>query len=586
MSEYFSNIVSGLKSFTKGLQLTMQHFNNRKKLVATLQYPHEKWPIPERNIGFELEEYNVIRSRLEVDIEDCIGCLKCERACPVDCIKIETIKPPKGGDFDCGVTTNGTQKKMLVPRFSIDMTECMFCNLCVFPCPEECIYMVGGPNSSKHEIEYEFAARERSPLIFEFAVATEKEIIAAGGIDYLNKKKGIVPDEKPKEVKSTLKKTEPKLNFEAVNAFTDRMTRALAKKAFTAGARAGSDAATVATQVKSALVDADKFLPEYESIIENIASSPLMTSAGPTTELKAKPASGPDIKLLNSITDKMVRGTAKKAFMAAKRAGKDGAGISDDIKKALTDAGKLTDEVIAILKSFSVPGNSEVSNESSVASAPDIKKLNSIEDKMVRGLAKKSFMAAKRAKSSAADTVAHILKDLKEADKLTADLEDIVKSIVPDTVDATPAPKTEFNLDIKKLNSIEDKMVRGLAKKSFMAAKRAKNSAADTVTNILNDLKEADKLTPDLEIIVKSIAPDTVAATQAPKTEFNLDIKKLNLIEDKMIRGMAKKAFMAAKRAASTPEETVAQIEAVLKENDKLIDEVQTTVKSLLENES
>ena len=43
---------------------------------------------------------------------------------------------------------------------------------------------------------------------------------------------------------------------------------------------------------------------------------------------------------------------------------------------------------------------------------------------------------------------------------------------------------------------------------------------------------------------------------------------------------------MAAKRAASTPEETVAQIEAVLKENDKLIDEVQTTVKSLLENES
>mgnify|MGYP002725516054 CR=1 FL=1 len=584
MSEYFSNIVNGLKSFAEGLQLTMQHFNNRKKLVATLQYPHEKWPIPDRNIGFELEEYNVIRSRLEVDIQDCIGCLKCERACPVSCIKIETIKPPKGGDFDCGVTTNGTQKKMLVPRFSIDMTECMFCNLCVFPCPEECIYMVGGPNSSKHEIEYEFAARERDPLIFEFAVATEKEIIAAGGTDYLNKKKGIVPDVKQKEVKPAPKKSaEPKLNFEAVNAFTDRMTRALAKKAFTAGVRAGSNATEVAAKVKSALMEADKFHPEHEPIITNIAASPLMTSPEPA---KAKPASGPDIKLLNGITDKMVRGTAKKAFMAAKRAGKDGAGIADDIKKALTDAGKFTDDIITILNSYSDPGKPESDTKPSTSSAPDIKKLNSIEDKMVRGLAKKSFMAAKRAKSSASDTVTKILNDLKEADKLTPDLENIVKSIAPEAPAKAPPAKAEFTLDIKKLNSIEDKMIRGLAKKSFMAAKRAKSSASDTVTNILNDLKKADKLTPELEIIVKSIAPD--APTEAPtaKADFNLDIKKLNLIEDKMIRGMAKKAFMAAKRAGDTPDDTVARIEAVLKENDKWISDVQTTVKSLLENES
>ena len=114
---------------------------NKKEKVATLQYPHEKWPIPERNIGFNHSEYNLIRSRLHVDIDDCIACMQCERACPVDCIKIDSIKPPKDNDFDCGMTSNDTQKKMIVSRFTIDMSECMYCNLCVYPCPEECIYM-------------------------------------------------------------------------------------------------------------------------------------------------------------------------------------------------------------------------------------------------------------------------------------------------------------------------------------------------------------------------------------------------------------------------------------------------------------
>mgnify|MGYP003309698719 CR=1 FL=1 len=95
--------------------------------------------------------------------------MQCERACPVDCIKIDTIKPPKGSEYDCGKTSFDTQKKMIVPRFTIDMSECMYCNLCVYPCPEECIYMVGGPNSSKHPIDYEFSQFDRKDLIYQFA---------------------------------------------------------------------------------------------------------------------------------------------------------------------------------------------------------------------------------------------------------------------------------------------------------------------------------------------------------------------------------------------------------------------------------
>ena len=139
ITTYFNNIASGVKSFLSGLALTWDHFKNKKEKVATLQYPHEKFPVPEKNIGFEHSEYNVIRSRLHVDIDDCIGCLQCERACPVDCIKIDTIKPPKDSEYDCGKTSHDTQKKMIVPRFTIDMSECMYCNLCVYPCPEECI---------------------------------------------------------------------------------------------------------------------------------------------------------------------------------------------------------------------------------------------------------------------------------------------------------------------------------------------------------------------------------------------------------------------------------------------------------------
>src|SRR6516164_8032905 len=62
------------------------------------------------------------------DLSTCIGCDKCARACPVDCIYIEKIKNPVGKGF----RVNG---------FKIDYTKCMFCALCVDPCPVDCIFM-------------------------------------------------------------------------------------------------------------------------------------------------------------------------------------------------------------------------------------------------------------------------------------------------------------------------------------------------------------------------------------------------------------------------------------------------------------
>lgn len=402
MQTYLKNIYSSIKTLIVGMKVSLKHFNNKKELVATLQYPHEKWPIPERNIGFEEKDYNLIRSRLHVDIDDCIGCLQCERACPVDCIKIDTIKPPKGSDYDCGMTSNDTQKKMIVSRFTIDMAECCYCNLCAYPCPEECIYMVGGPNSHKHDMDYEFGKYERDGLLYEFADATDDEIIAVGGEKYLEKKRdraneldnalelvAMAAEKEQQEVdkgeeKSTETKSDtpaiPKYNFESLNKIADKPARGLAKRAFARGHREDKDPKDVVGMIKSDLEKANRYSADYEPFITAVGDAPLVilpegaepkpakeevkavevpveetskttaeTTKSEAQEVKATPSGIPDIKILNDISDKMARGIAKKAFTAAKREKLDTAGFIAKIEDALKDADKSADEYSEII---------------------------------------------------------------------------------------------------------------------------------------------------------------------------------------------------------------------------------------------
>tara|TARA_B100000965_G_scaffold53804_1_gene40290 strand:+ start:2891 stop:3790 length:900 start_codon:yes stop_codon:yes gene_type:complete len=269
MKQYFIDIYDTVRSMMSGMSLTMHHLKNKKDLVSTLQYPNEKWPQPDRSIGFDHEDYNVIRSRLHVDIDDCIGCLQCERACPVDCIKIDTIKPGKGVDFDCGETSNDTKKKMIVPRFTIDMSECMYCNLCVYPCPEECIYMVGGPNEPKHEIDYEYGKYVKHDLVFEFSNVTDQQIIDIGAQTYLDDR----------------------------NNKVSKINQGMLLK--------GNE------QLKS-------------SVSTPVAPEPV--SAAPAPTQAAAPVQASDtlnIKCLEIIEDKKLRGSAKKVFFKSKKAGED-----------------------------------------------------------------------------------------------------------------------------------------------------------------------------------------------------------------------------------------------------------------------
>lgn len=151
MKTYLKNTWLGIYTVLVGMKITFKHLF---KPAVTIQYPEVKLKMPDR-----------VRNRLYVNIDDCIGCDQCARACPVSCISIDTVKSIPGEDL--GTTSNGKKKALWVTKFDIDIAKCCFCQLCVFPCPTECIYMTD---------VYEFSEYEREKLVYKFSSLSEEEV--------------------------------------------------------------------------------------------------------------------------------------------------------------------------------------------------------------------------------------------------------------------------------------------------------------------------------------------------------------------------------------------------------------------------
>ena len=216
--------------------------------------------------------------------------MQCERACPVDCIKIDTIKPAKGVDFDCGETSNDTRKKMIVPRFTIDMSECMYCNLCVYPCPEECIYMVGGPNEPKHDIDYEYSKYVKHDLVFEFSNVTDQQIVDIGAQSYLDERNNKIDGYTP-ELEQKLNALKPAaaptaaptaapasapvqasdtLDIKCLDIIEDKALKTPAKKVFFKSKRAGEDDIVKIDKVIAEISKLDGYTPELEQKLKGL----------------------------------------------------------------------------------------------------------------------------------------------------------------------------------------------------------------------------------------------------------------------------------------------------------------------------
>lgn len=116
---YIGEALYTLYSIAKGHIVTFVNLFRKK---VTLQYPEVRWELPPGYRGIPC---------LPVDPETgkdvCTGCMACVRACPTQCIAIETHQ--------------GEDKKRVVDSFTLDASLCMFCNLCAEACVFDAIRM-------------------------------------------------------------------------------------------------------------------------------------------------------------------------------------------------------------------------------------------------------------------------------------------------------------------------------------------------------------------------------------------------------------------------------------------------------------
>ena len=111
MINYFKEIIIGFIGLLKGMAITFKHLFRKP---VTLQYPTEKWVMPQRT-------RNMLRLTMNEEGEErCTGCTLCAKVCPVNCISM--------------VVKAKENKKRYADEFTIDFNTCMFCALCVEAC--------------------------------------------------------------------------------------------------------------------------------------------------------------------------------------------------------------------------------------------------------------------------------------------------------------------------------------------------------------------------------------------------------------------------------------------------------------------
>ena len=141
--------------------------------------------------------------------------------------------------------------------------------------------------------------------------------------------------------------------------------------------------------------------------------------------------------------------------------------------------------------------------------------------------------------------------------------------------------KYKHEFSIKSFNSLEDKMARGICKKIFLSGTKEEKKPTLIAKDITRELKEKDLMADDVKAIIKEMIMSKTSAV--PKKEGNLfDIKALNVIEDKMVRGLAKKIYVMGKKQGKNSSDIVYDITKELTENNKIDEQISTLLQGLV----
>lgn len=176
---YFKNIYEALTTVAKGMWVTLKTFFAQP---VTVQYPEENPSSPPDEFFKEYEGplkplSDRYRGFLTVELDICTACEACARACPINCIVIEHLKGERT-EVESRIDGRKTPKLRYPVRFDIDIGKCMYCGLCVEPCPTGAIYFTRRFELASYtpdKLILHFVSEEEAKRIREMAKKLEEE---------------------------------------------------------------------------------------------------------------------------------------------------------------------------------------------------------------------------------------------------------------------------------------------------------------------------------------------------------------------------------------------------------------------------